>query len=196
MKLSKNSFQEGKGGEKTPPHSFSHFFEQRTGKMKKKNTAIWIAVLILLTPFIAYGLGPYTDLYDSFTVSSGSMEPDIPENAVIFTQPVRPEEISRNDVITFRDTSDLYTTHRVVDVVSSEEGLRFQTKGDANEDADPGLVEEEEVVGKVFLSIPFIGGIIYFARTPTGIFLMIGLPALGLLLWELYVFIREVSDFS
>lgn len=166
--------------------------------MNTRNIILWIAVILFLTPFIAYSTGPYTEYYDVFTVSSGSMEPDIPKNSLIYTAPVRPENIQENDVITFKeDGGDLYTTHRVIEVVEDNgdvEGLGFRTKGDANEDPDPGLVGEDEVVGKVMLTIPFAGGLIYFARTSAGIFLLVLVPAGLLVLREVYEVVSELRE--
>lgn len=33
----------------------------------------------------------------------------------------------------------------------------FVTKGDSNRDADPGVVQESQVMGKVVMDIPFLG---------------------------------------
>lgn len=163
-------------------------------KIKKKNVLAWIAVILLLTPFIAYSAGPYIQQYDSFRVSSGSMEPEIPKNSLIYTAPTKPENIQTNDTITFTENGeDSYTTHRVIEVIENEdEGLEFRTKGDANEDPDPGSVQAEDVVGKVFLTFPFLGGLIYFARTSAGVFTLVVLPAVGIVLWELYAVFEEL----
>ena len=175
---------------------FSHFLqiEIRTMKIKKKNALAWIAVILLLAPFIAYSAGPYTQQYDSFTVSSGSMEPEIPKNSLIYTAPTEPVNIRVNDTITFTENGkDSYTTHRVIEVIETEDkGLKFRTKGDANEDPDPGSVNPEDVVGKVFLTIPFLGGLIYFAKTSAGAFTLVVLPAVGLVLFELYNLFEEL----
>ena len=45
--------------------------------------------------------------------------------------------------------------HRVLQV--DEEKKTFQTKGDANETADPGVVEFSQYRGKEIFSIPYLG---------------------------------------
>ena len=57
------------------------------------------------------------------------------------------------------------TTHRIVDV--DEEG-KFITKGDANEDPDYRRITAAEILGKVFLDIPYAGYLAQFFATPTG----------------------------
>lgn len=160
--------------------------------MNWKNIAVYLGLAVLVAPFVAYSFSPYVPQYKAFTVSSGSMSPGIPEGSIIYTEDVRPGSIGSGDVITFRD-GDHYTTHRVVETVQENDGgPGFRTKGDANDDVDPGLVEGEEVVGKVFFSLPYLGNVVSFARTLTGTVLLVMVPAGLLVLKELYHLSEEV----
>lgn len=160
--------------------------------MNWKNLFAYLVLALVATPFVAYSFSSYVPHYKAFTVSSGSMGPEIPEGSIIYTQNVSTGVISSGDVITFRD-DDHFTTHRVVESVREEGGkLAFRTKGDANEDRDPGLVAGEDVVGRVFLSLPYLGNIVSFARTPTGTLILVMLPAGLLILKELYRIAEEV----
>lgn len=47
------------------------------------------------------------------------------------------------------------------------------TKGTANKTPDPGHAPRSAIIGGVVLTIPFIGGVITFLGTPTGIGVMI-----------------------
>jgi len=102
-------------------------------------------------------------------VLSGSMEPELKVGSIVITRPVQAEDISTGDVVTFRSpTSDLPIVHRVV---ASEDGSFFQTKGDANEIADPLAVPAQDIVGKVCFHIPYLGYVANFVKTPFGIVL-------------------------
>ena len=82
-----------------------------------------VTALVLLIPGL-FGIRPYV-------VYSGSMEPEIPTGAVVFT---KEGEFSpkKGDIITFHN-GDTVVTHRVV----KKEKDIFITKGDANKTEDP-----------------------------------------------------------
>jgi signal peptidase len=125
--------------------------------------ALMLITAVVLT-FAATRLGWRVD-----AVLSGSMEPELKVGSVVVTRPVQAEEISTGDVITFRSPiSDLPIVHRVV---ATEDGSSFETKGDANEIADPFVVSAQDVVGKVCFHIPFLGYVANFVKTPLGILL-------------------------
>ena len=103
-------------------------------------------------------------------VLSGSMEPGLKVGSLAITRPVGAEEIRTGDVITFRSAmSELPIVHRVV---AAEDGSSFQTKGDANKNADPFPVPAQDVVGRVCFRVPFLGYAAQFVKTPFGILLI------------------------
>jgi len=131
-----------------------------------------------------------------FTVQSGSMSPTIPMGSVVGVKSV--DDYSAGDIITFmseeRDENRVYqttTTHRIVRVVE-EDGVEFVTKGDANDAEDPFAVEKELVVGKVAFWIPLLGFPISFTRTREGMFLLIIVPALVIIMMEIWNIVKEV----
>jgi signal peptidase len=88
--------------------------------------------------------------YSLMYVQSGSMEPDIPKNALIVVRRVPPGEIAVGDDITFILNENQTATHRVVSIDENYGGSgarAFETKGVANTTAD-GFVPFEDVVGK------------------------------------------------
>ena len=90
-------------------------------------------------------------------VETGSMQPELPVNSLIFVQRVDPEEISQGDIITFvLNENGVLATHRVREVNSASR--TFITKGDANNTADAPVMWDN-VVGKVRFKIPKIGGL-------------------------------------
>ncbi len=95
-----------------------------------------------------------------YHVISGSMEPSIPTGSVVYVKETEASEIQTDDVIAYYSSEDTgaIITHRVIQnrVVSGE----FITKGDANDKEDVTPVSYERLIGKVILSIPFLGSVL------------------------------------
>lgn len=134
----------------------------------------------------------------SYVVLSDSMEPAYSAGDVVIVKSVSPENINEGDVVTFdwSNAADGRVTHRVIGVEQREQQLYFETKGDANEDADPQAVPASQVVGRVWFGIPHIGYGLWFARSKAGIALLVIVPA-GLLIlaeaWDLLKAVRASS---
>jgi signal peptidase len=147
--------------------------------------------VLILAAFVIQAVPGIIGADASYVVLSGSMEPAISPGDAVVVDSVDPTTIDRGDVITFtRGTGGVPVTHRVVDIRDGDGGLVFETKGDANEDADPEPVAAEQVTGEVWFVIPFIGHVIFFANTPAGLIVLVGIPIVGFVLSELYVFAR------
>lgn len=69
----------------------------------------------------------------------------------------------------------------------------FITKGDANEGPDQWIVKKENVIGKVILTIPLVGYLGYFVRTPIGFILLIVIPASLIIIMEIRNIIKEIK---
>jgi signal peptidase len=155
--------------------------------------AVGLVILVaVLLPFVAYAIPQVAGAEDSFVVTSGSMSPAIQQGDVVIVESVDGAAVSEGDVITFeRSNSEMPTTHRVIDVDRSGDSVTFKTKGDANEGPDQGRVQEEQLVGRVAVSIPAIGHVISFGSSRLGSLLLLVLP-LGLLaVLELVAFVRD-----
>ena len=132
-------------------------------------------------------------------VLSQSMEPAIPMGSIVVSQPnTAADEIKVGDVITFNamgpNGDPALITHRVVEVLGDGSGIRFRTQGDAVEDPDMALVSSSSLVGRVWFSLPLAGYMIAFIRTPVGYLVLIGLPALLLILSEWMEIIRSMRE--
>lgn len=105
--------------------------------------------------------------YGIYTVTSGSMEPEIHTGDVIYTRPVRFQELREGDVITFSMNHGKTTvTHRIQKIDKKEKLL--QTKGDANEECDRRWITETEVLGKVAYSVRHLGYLALMAASISG----------------------------
>jgi signal peptidase len=102
------------------------------------------------------------------TVRSGSMAPGINVGDIVLISPTSIGDIKVDDVIAFHPPgSSILVCHRVVSI-NAEAGY-VQTKGDANEDPDGYVVPFSNIVGKVPMSIPFLGYVISYETSPYGI---------------------------
>lgn len=119
---------------------------------------------------------------DVFLVQSGSMEPKYHVGSVVYVKPVDTDELKVGDVITYQISSTVRGTHRIVEVVEDGGSRAFRTKGDANEEADLGLVKPSAIVGKVVFSIPLLGYFAAFIQHPPGSYLLVSAGAVILLL--------------
>ena len=145
-------------------------------------SAVFLGLAMLLG--LAVLLGPHFG-WQIDKVLSGSMSPAVKVGGAVVSQKVDPGTVQAGDVITYYSPLDgRLTTHRVVEI-TSQDSLRFQTKGDANEDPDPYVVVGENVVGKVRFSIPYIGYPAQFAKTLWGFVVMIAIPGLIIILLEM-----------
>ena len=93
---------------------------------------------------------------------TGSMEPTIScDDLLILNRAQSPTDLDEGDIIYFRKpTADCsgtiegrFTLHRVVNVLSTQQGLRFQTKGDAFAFPDACLVNQEDVLFELLAQI-------------------------------------------
>jgi signal peptidase len=124
-------------------------------------------------------------------VQSGSMEPSISTGSLVIIYPQDTYNIG--DVITYGEDSGgaVPTTHRVIDKEEQNGEVVFTTKGDANEEPDPEAVPRSDVIGGVMVSVPTLGYILDFARTPLGFALLVGIPAAHVVLEEsMYIWRR------
>ena len=160
--------------------------------MNKKKTvkiALIICAITIAAVFLIF-YRPVSLAGDTYyePVYTGSMEPAIPVGSVVVIKPVDPETLKVGDIICFQFSEPTSITHRIINITN--EG--FITKGDANEDPDQWIVKKENVIGKAVFTIPFIGYIGYFVRTPIGFILLIIIPASLIIIIEIRNIAKEL----
>ena len=131
-------------------------------------SALGTVLLILLVALCLPLTLPRVMGYNIYTVVSGSMEPSIPTGSLVYIEGAQPEDIEAGDVIAFYGARDsaAVITHRVVE--NNTLMGQFVTKGDANEKADVNPVSYEEFIGKLALSIPYLGRLAQFFTSTSG----------------------------
>lgn len=143
-------------------------------------TYFGFALFVLLAILLLGSIVPISGGYQVRVVESGSMEPVFSTGSAILTKSASSYEIG--DVVTFQRREDASaTTHRII---SKEDGL-YTVKGDANNTADLVPVEEAEIAGVVFFQVPFLGYVLNFAQQPFGFMLLVGAPALLIIIEQI-----------
>jgi signal peptidase len=155
-----------------------------------------IAAILLLILIISGSLFTIVSPFFGWrteVVISGSMEPAIQTGSVVIVSPIVPDTIRKGDIIMYSslDMTSL-TTHRVVNV-ESEPKLQFITKGDANNNSDVIPVTPGQIVGIVAFTIPYLGLLAQFIKTPLGFTLFLLIPAVILIGCEMLDLWREME---
>ena len=130
-----------------------------------------------------------------YTIISPSMEPNINVYDVVVTQKIKDfSQIKEGDVITFVSTSTLgeglTVTHRVKEVIKTEDDIKFRTQGDNNPIADSALASSKNVMGKVMFKIPWVGHIQFFLQSKGGWLFALLIPAMIIVVYDVYKVIR------
>ena len=100
--------------------------------------------------------------YRSYTVLSGSMEPEFYPGDIVITKHKNNTDININDIVTYRDNDGVIITHRIIEEIP--EG--YITKGDNNNVEDVDILTKENIIGEVKFSIPKIGYVMNFLSNP------------------------------
>lgn len=146
-------------------------------KLYKIGYYLFIVALLCVGVLLISTLFPIPGNYQVKVVLSGSMEPAIKVGSLVVIK--QASSYDTGDVITFGkdDKNNVPTTHRIVDSRVESGKMIFKTKGDANDNPDPREARESEVIGKVRLSIPYLGFVLDMARKPLGFAILVGIPA-------------------
>ena len=125
--------------------------------------------------------------YQMYIVQGGSMSPTFEAGSLAFLKPVDPRQISVGDIITYRSPADRssLTTHRVVEINREGTSLSFTTRGDANDVNDQQPVYPENVVGEVVYTLPYLGYLMNFGQTRTGVLALVIVPGILIIIFEI-----------
>jgi len=144
--------------------------------------------LVLLAPLAALFATTWVLGWRLQVISTPSMAPLYPAGTLVAVEPIDASAVQAGMVIVFRDPArpDRLVAHRAVMRIPAEEPV-WQTKGDANRDADPWHVAAADVRGRVRWGVPGLGWVVSTFHGWTGAATLVGGP-LGLLA------VAEVSD--
>lgn len=166
-------------------------------KLALKTTQIALGIFVFGVVVLLF-LGHYglVNVVKPYVVQSGSMEPAIKTGSVIFSFPSK--SYNQGDIITFTPSgsSKNLVTHRIEAKLYSDSPAKdpiYLTSGDANEDFDRWEVKNEQIVGKVALTIPYLGYLVDFAKKPQGFILLVIVPATIVIYEELKNLLKETK---
>jgi signal peptidase I len=133
----------------------------------------WLVRGLVVTAVVAFGflaIGPHVFGYRTMTMLTGSMAPEIEPGDITVVTPLAIEDVTAGMVIAYNIPIDDHrvVTHRVVAVERGENGsVTVQTKGDANEAADPWKATlQGDTAWQVRAVVPEVGSAIQALRTP------------------------------
>ena len=137
----------------------------------------------------------YEPAISLYTIISPSMEPAIKVYDVVITQRVDDtSNLKEGDVITYISSSTLgeglTITHRIKNVIKTEDGLKFRTQGDNNSIADTALVSSDNILGKVIFKIPMLGRLQFLLQSKAGWLFLLLIPAMFIVLYDVIKVIR------
>ena len=147
-------------------------------KTNKKRLILRIVIIVLAGAFLgvqlyswnARSLGgdkmPMPLGFATSVVLSGSMEPELSVNDMIVVTPQDSYQVG--DVVVYQSYGTLIV-HRIISI----DGESVITQGDANTKPDQPI-KLSDIKGEVVTSIPYVGLILSFVRSPLGIILILG----------------------
>ena len=131
-----------------------------------------------------------------YIVESGSMEPAVKVGGVVV---VSPDSLySHGDIVSYdlNGNGKNIVTHRIFSK-QFPNGITgeplYTMKGDANKDFDPINITNSNIIGKVRLTIPYLGYLASYAKKPWGFILLVIVPATILIYEELKTLFGEAK---
>lgn len=170
-------------------------------KVVRKLNVLWklfygFAIVFLVVIAVAVSLSVFKlpGGIKLFTVQSGSMIPALKTGSIVIDR--SQSSYKQGDIITFFDLQKpkVTITHRIAEVKTDNNLVKYITRGDANNANDSDEINRADVVGKVLLTIPYLGYPVAFAKTQTGFMLLIVIPATILVYSEMMNIKKEMSE--
>ncbi len=118
----------------------------------------------------------------ALVIGGGSMEPTIRPGALVLSLPAGAVGYAIGDVVTVQQGASTPYTHRVTRFAELRGVPYVETKGDANAQPDPAIVPVAAIIGRVALSLPFLGYLSLALGTAMGLGGFLALCAMLLLL--------------
>jgi signal peptidase len=147
------------------------------GPRKAAVVAIVVAVIALVA---ALPLFAGTRTYPIAIVEGNSMYPALQNGDIVFFHAASPQKITNGSIIVFVEGDTGMTlidqltrpviVHRVVGSLTQADGtVYYETKGDNNQQDDPGLTPSSDVMGTPATVVPKVGLLFLFVQSPQGL---------------------------
>ncbi|MBR3362773.1 MAG: signal peptidase I [Bacilli bacterium] len=122
----------------------------------KKHLLSLLAPAVITLIFVYFTSGYFH--YYALAIASGSMVPNINKGDVVIAEKIdkKFDTLNEGKVIVFKKDNRVIV-HRLVKIIKNNKHYYFYTKGDANDELDNFVIEENMIIGTVKNKIPFIG---------------------------------------
>lgn len=157
-----------------------------------KQTPFGLALLLLFTAVSFVAMTAPIEKRQSLIVRGGSMQPTLSVGDMIIVKNQNRYQVG--DVVAFRSSgSKSVITHRISSIEDINGNIYYQTKGDANEDADINHITTGDILGKAQYKFANVGKILAFSKTKKGIASIVIIPAAFVTLLELFNIYKEIK---
>lgn len=164
------------------------------------SSAIFVLLMIIIAIIVIYilrvkvlaGNNRLGEVKTNFyTILTTSMVPTIDAGDIVITHKNDNNIYNKGDIITFvSNGSSITITHRITEVSVLNGEYFYKTKGDHNATEDTSLVSANSVIGRVIFRLPKLGYLQQFLVTKTGWIVMIVLPCLGIVIYDILKVVR------
>ena len=135
-----------------------------------------------------------------YSVQTTSMEPTLMKGDLVISTAVKdPKTLKHDDIITYWTIIDgerVLNTHRIVEISDVSGSLGFTTKGDNNTANDSQYVHQKDVVGVYSARVGGVGKVFDYLQTSQGFLLVVVIPVLIFLLYQLIQFFRVLFEYQ
>lgn len=139
---------------------------------------ILVIAFVLAAVVLARGI-PFLTGGSTYVIGGGSMEPTLPKGSAVLDLPVTADRLAVGDIVTVQvGEQKAIFTHRITRLVPRDDGLWIQTKGDANQDADPSIIPASAVLGRVDTTIPYAGFALVLLSSGQGVLFLLALAVM------------------
>jgi len=142
-------------------YKISNFFsktkDEEIDREYKKRRISYLIIPTLIVIVVVYFTSGYFKYY-AVSIASGSMENEISKGDVVIIEKINDnyDNLEIGQIIAYK-YGNVIVVHRIVNIIEEKGKYYFYTKGDANKEKDNYVIEENMIVGKVNLKIPYIG---------------------------------------
>ena len=157
----------------------------------------WLATGLLIFSVILLVITAFNPVkkFQILRVMSGSMEPEIHTGSVVFSIKTDPKTLNVGDIINYSSKDpNVSVTHRLVEIATKNNQTVFRTKGDANQGSDAEEIYDSAIKGKVIFSIPYLGYISVWMKTPLGFILTVIIPAILIIGSEIFNIKKAIEE--
>ena len=125
---------------------------------------------------------------------SGSMQPTLKTGSLVIVKPQTNYKV--NDIVTFKTKEPGKTlTHRIAEKKIIGQKALYTTIGDANQAMDSNPLLQQNIIGKVLLSLPILGYLISYSKTLPGLIAMIIIPSTIIIYSEIINLKNQIAEY-